>query len=407
MRPANTTQSCADVSNRSTRLLTISAIIPNILTRSYARRAAPTLRQLAIAYIAVNEGLAASAVSTVDFIFDYLGFADCEVPLQITDPLGALRKLVVVWDAVEEFTLGFVDSSLKFIAEAKANGAEDDVTSEWDEDWEPRPWTLPLRNSEIHRVKRALWRIELFSALFHEPYTFGVDYVRQSSGNININAPWPSHPLVTAPTPNDAREVFVARLQKFEVEEMMTVFEYLSRETIERVYQHHIDEWMEDYHEAVRQKRSLIEEWMDDLDFRSWEEEQVVFAPIGRRVELQRAWSESQCWLAYQMSLGLPFLNQARRQILVDGNNIYPENYPLQRYRCYTGFSDKANIHRLLNGIAIVNGDRFEAFERSWADSPGVHLPSVGWSYLRVQPGLRFHNGIEELRRAGCYLWDR
>ena len=123
-----------------------------------------------------------------NFIFDYLGHMDLEVPQRISDPLETLRKLATVWDLVEDFAGGFVDYSLKFIEEARAAEAED-VTSEWHDDLEPRPWTLPLPDSEIHRVKRALWRIELFAAFFHEPYTFGVDFVPQSFVSGNPNAP--------------------------------------------------------------------------------------------------------------------------------------------------------------------------------------------------------------------------
>ena len=48
-----------------------------------------------------------------------------------------------------------------------------EVYSEVIAEVKPQPWSLPLRASEIHRVKRALWRLEIFAALSHDSLTPG------------------------------------------------------------------------------------------------------------------------------------------------------------------------------------------------------------------------------------------
>jgi len=52
----------------------------------------------------------------------YFGFTSKELLEKLVNPLEALRKLIVVCNAVEAFLEGFVNASMNFIAEAKAIG---------------------------------------------------------------------------------------------------------------------------------------------------------------------------------------------------------------------------------------------------------------------------------------------
>jgi hypothetical protein len=146
----------------------------------------------------------------------YLDFFDKELPDELVNPFEALRKLVTVWNAVEAFVRGCVKSSMKHIAYGKVGGEAEAEAEKLPEqkrlkprkrertirgsqvrhkrrEWpplsniwrgiyrdsglhnKPQHWSLPLKRSEMHQLKRALWRVEIFTVLTHQPRTFGVD----------------------------------------------------------------------------------------------------------------------------------------------------------------------------------------------------------------------------------------
>lgn len=138
-----------------------------------------------------------TVLAMIQFLDKHLGSTDQEFPSTITYPAKTLRKLADLWRAIDHFTTGFADSSLSVINRANevhllhgnptspqgffecpcgGSQCSGHLAFLWDPSIshftpplppkKPQPWELPLRDSEIYRLKRALWRIELVVLAF-------------------------------------------------------------------------------------------------------------------------------------------------------------------------------------------------------------------------------------------------
>lgn len=164
------------------------------------------LEQLVILYIALIQD-DPSRASVVPLLEDYLRLDDTSdsvlptvaaasltISTHISNSFETLRKVAVVWNAVEDLAGGYVECSINFIKKGKSAPAahfENEhydyghifrpVSYLWDQEAnlgllgyqteaKPQPWSLPPRPSEIHRVKRAMWRLEVLVSFPRAPH---------------------------------------------------------------------------------------------------------------------------------------------------------------------------------------------------------------------------------------------
>ncbi len=388
------------------------------------------LEQLAILYISLIQDQQTRA-SKVVLLEDYLrpdynsrflvAAGYLRIPKDLSNPFETLRKLAAVCNAVEDLLSGFVDRSIKFIDNCQAVHAaglgqtkhyelghklqplstlwNHAVTSSelfrYSRKDKPQPWSLPLRASEIYRVKRALWRLEIFAALSHEPHTFPKDY--------------PTDTIETWDMPQDYDEgmrLLLERLQGFELAELESVYDYLWCETIEKVYQHMIDARVAHYDQEFRQAQAERKARAISNDIEQWEQDHAELAARVRKDrKVEKARHNHRCYLKYYMSLGLPFLHRVRQQITRDGGEINPENYPPLRYRSPIALRD------------ILGVIYFSRHDNIWLS---YSLRSALWQDLGADPKTSNPNScalyleetlayfrVEDVWRAGCYMWER
>lgn len=416
------------------------------------------LQLLAILYIALKQDHVSRA-SMIPLLWDYLRLDDTPglvepvvaavefaMPRDFSNPFATLRKLAAVWGAVEDLAAGFVERSNQYIQACKAAetaGLEPlhyqlgrrlrPLSHLWNREIKleglpgygildkPQPWSMPLRASEVHRVKRALWRIEIFAVVSHEPGNFP-DESAVGSGVAEV---YNADRLESSAIPPDYDEgtgMLLASLPGSELAELESIYDYLWRETIGKAYQHTLRaHWPRNEEKKIQQAWAEGNGGMTSRNGEWWGQEHDNFqTQFAMKRKAQRAMQEHDRHLTYSMSLGLPFLHRVHQQILRDGNVIIPENYPSLRYRSLNGLRDT-----WLRMDGSRSDDIWRSYDRKlehikaghsvtrrstvWPapeDYPGSGAYcAYGHIYVQTRSAQQFR--VEDLWRAGCYMWER
>ncbi|KAL9109246.1 MAG: hypothetical protein Q9187_008190 [Circinaria calcarea] len=168
---------------------------------------APEIQQLGLACsIAATErdqqALASGVEATQDFLRTYLSLS--RPPFAHPNPTEALRTLAQIHIAIEAL--------IPFLASCLLRRQQP----------QSQPSALPLLPSESHRLRRALWRYQLYCLLFHQP------------GGLSTMTG--KRPLTPAEAHIPDQYAFLARLPPWEVEELECVYDALYRDIVGKVY---------------------------------------------------------------------------------------------------------------------------------------------------------------------------
>lgn len=416
------------------------------------------IQLLAILYISLSQDHVSRA-TMIPFLWDYLRLddtpgiveppaaaVDFTLPRKYSDPFKTLRKLAAVWSSIEDLACGFIEDSIQFIqtAQTAKNAGLETVyytrghklrplSHLWDHEIrlqgrptyetlvKPQPWTLPLPAFKIHRVKTAMWRLEVSTVISSELHTFP----NESATALEVTELHRADFLGTFAVPLDHDEgtrMLLASLQGSELAELESVYDYLWCETIEKAYQYNLDRCLTQYEGDTREVQAGAKGERNSCGIEYCEHEYDRFrAYFAMERNAERAKEEHDRYLTYLMSLGLPFLHKVYRQIVRDGNKIIPKNYPLPRYRPLYGLRDTweemdktryDNIWRSYNNklIHINAGTSVTRRAARWPppetyeNYPGLgpHF-AYGAMYLQTRVSNNFR--MEDLWRAGCYMW--
>ena len=410
---------------------------------------------LAILYISLTQDHLSQA-SRVLLLWDYLRLDDTPgvveppaaavefaIPREISSPFETLRKLASVWNAIEDLAFGFVQHSIQFIQTAQAakdagletvyytNGHKLRPLSHlWDEKIhlqghptydtlvKPQPWTLPLPVSEIHRVKMAMWRLEVFTVMSREPHIVPIESATASEVT-EIHSAHFLGPFAGPLDPDEGTRMLLASLQGSELAELESVYGYLWCETIRKAYQHKLDRYLPRYDEESREVHAGVkgERISHGIEYREREHDSfLAYCTMAETAKMAK--EEHYRCLTYLMSLGLPFLHRVYRQIVRDGNEIIPKNYPLLHYRSLYGLRDTwnemdktrhDNIWRSYNNKLVHINAGTSVTRRSACWPPPENYPGLGihfaYGAMYLQTRLSNNFRMEDLWRAGCYMW--
>lgn len=402
------------------------------------------LRLLVVLYIALKQDNVTRA-STIPLLWGYLqrhgtprfveppvGTVDLEMPKIFSNPIETLRKLAAVSSAVEYLAGDFIERSIKFIEECEAAEAAclqkvhygrgrnfRPLSHLWNRSYEieeidgygpgdkPQPWSLPLKASEIDRVKRTLWRFHIFAV---------VSYVAPPSPNesaidskISKNYPAGAIDIAMPPDDDEGACMLLASLYGFELAELDSVHDYLVRETVGKAYQHMLDASMAQHDKKVQPLQSEGEPETTSHGSKPSEQKHEKFrAQYMRTLDADKIIKDHDRHLTYFMSLGLPFLHRVHLQLKQDGNLIVPEHYPPLRYQSWSGLRD------MWNGMDRCGRDKIQVSykrtliheeDETTVDRQESAPPASCALYLQSLSLEHFR--VEDLWRAGCYMWDR
>ena len=412
---------------------------------------ASELKLLAILYITLKQDHVTRA-SMIPIVWGYLRLDDTPgvvetshaaveltIPRNLCNPFETLKKLAIVWSAVEDLACGFVDCSIKLLQNCKAADAAGltigryerghklrPLSHLWDLDIplagfpghatteKPQPWSLPLRASEILRVKRALWRLEIFAVISHKPQTFP-NQGAIASGAVEIYHADPMGTLSTYHEYDVGTRMLLASLEACELGQLESVYDYLWCETIGKVYQHKIDPYMP-HDEGSRNAQAEREVGTTSRLLEQYESNHAEFeAQLKINSESQKARKDYDRYLTYLMSLGLPFLHRVHQQITRDGGKIIPENYPPLRYRSVTGLRDtwdSMDMTRSDDRLRTYDFHLLHSKDGNWvtrkADAwPDGKSGSCTYCYKYLHTNRIVRNFCrKEVWQAGCYMWD-
>lgn len=459
------------------------------------------LQQLAILYVALIQDHVTRA-SMLPILNGYLrpdngpswepppAYTALTISTSLSAPFETLRKIAVVFSAVEDLANGYVDCSIQFIEICNTAGHEimrrgrdrnfRPLSQLWNSQYrwggwyddgegdnKPQPWSLPLRPSEIYRVKRAFWRFEIFAALSHEPHTFPNEKI-VGSGTAQTYSADALERWDIPQNQDEGARMFLFSLPGWELVEFESIYDYLWRETVGKVYKDKLDTHMVRYDEKVQQDSAEREagttgkdkeHWAHHLwrktvgkvhkgklgtrmardgnvqqalgerkagtighDIERWAQEQASFqAQFAREQEYDKASKDQDRYLTYCMSLGLLFLHRVHQQITRDGGEIITENYPPLRYRSLLTLQDtcicmdasrRTNmLHSYYFGLQArdavgprINGRT--APPHAPEDSPGAYGPNDSLRWLASRDD-RDEFRINELWRAGWFMWEK
>ena len=368
--------------------------------------------------------------------------AELVIP-RLFNPFESLRKLAAVWTAVEDLASGFVERSIQFIHDCNSADTGDIGAMYYEGGHKFRPlyhlwnqedllagvvgnnypeklgpWSLPLKTCEIHRIKRALWRLEISAIVSYEPYTFPNEGTMDSA-DVEMYC---VDPIKTSTMPDDydeGRRMLLASLEASELAELESLYDYLWSAVIKPVYQHKLDSFTirrdvgsqqaDTKHRPVASSSESQQKENNHDDFRT------LFL---KNIKIDRAKTDLDRYLNYLMSLGLPFFHQIQKQTLRDHGKIIPSNYPPLRYRSLTGLRDTWNDmdrtrhddirQSYYNPLSYVSaaGELVHRKRDEWPaleDSSDMISYCAGVLYVRTLD--QYH--IKDLWRAGCYLWER
>ena len=399
------------------------------------------LEQLAILYISLIQDQQTRA-SRIVLLQNHLrpdessGFpvatGDLRISKDLSNPFETLRKLAAVCHAVEDFLSGFVDRSIKFIGDCKAVHAAgreqtehyefghkfqplsdlwnqaviSDIPFGYPRKDKPQPWSLPLRASEVHRVKRALWRLEIFAIISHEPHTFPKENAAETkaTGNRLIDA------IETWDMPEGTRLLLMS-LSGSELVELESIYEYTWCETIGKAYQHKIDAQAAHYDQESQQAQAERKARPTSHDVEQREQDHAEFGTrVTKHRKVGKARHDHRRYLKFYTSFGLPFLHRVRQQITRDGSEINSENYPPLRYRSLIALRDT---------LGDIHNYRHQDFWLSYRRKYPTHSRSASWRDLEASPstsrpntcalyieGTSVNFRVEDVWQAGCYMWE-
>lgn len=414
------------------------------------------IRQIAVAMLALESMKLSNSAERENFINTYLGHSDETLP-ELFNPVKAFVELRDIATAVETFEPLYVNACLDTLKEIEAARLarrpqclplqydrckpcwrwDGDEAKELSHDWErdptgdrarrvylrhlantPFPWRFPAHPIEMYRIKRAFWRFELFCRLFPEKPTM------DTGNDVELNGD---------------RRIYLARLQKWECEEVTSVVPFLFR-VLERIYDpavfrnqaNHVKrsrlQWKSFLTQApMKRLRGMDEEpsaWQNEC---AWEYE-IKFAAHGGREECSRlgyagpdgnilnglaAELSQQKWLAHQVSRGLRHILACHQQFMHDQGKVFSRHYPSQRYEPSQMYN--APVEALLRwhyrpwGQMEVEDHRLEEIItkhlRQWEDMPEAHVPSCCWT-LRVSDRYFSRYDDLSLREVGYIFWD-
>ena len=405
------------------------------------------IQLLAILYISLTQDHVSRA-SRIQVLWDYLRLddtpgiveppaaaVDFAIPKEISNPFETLRNLAAVWIAVEDLACGYIKRSIHFIQTTQATkdaGLDTGyytlghklrpLSDLWDEKIhlqgrptystlvKPQPWTQPLAASEIHRVKRTMWRLEIFAVVSRELYAFP----NESALALGITELHRVDFQGTFAEPlyyDEGTRMLLASLQGSELAELESVYDFLECETARKLDQHKLDRYLPQYDGVTRPVQAKAKTEKKPTGIKYSEREYDRFrADFAMKKNAEGAKQEHARYLTYFMSLGLPFLH----------SEIIPKEYPRLRHR--------TPLYRLRDSWNEMDETRCDNIWRSY-DNKLVHINEVGTSVTRQEarwpppenyPGLGTHFAygamylqtrvendfrMEDLWRAGCYLW--
>ena len=365
---------------------------------------------------------------------------DLAIPRNMRHPFEMLRKLAVVWSAVEDLASGFIERSIQFIQKHQAveQPAPYPVYYErghklrplnhlWNKEIQlggvlghhkPQPWSLPLKISEIHRVKRALWRLEIFALVSDDRFAFPNEDA-MISGAASTHHADPVGTLPIPPYDGQGTRILISSLDGYERAELDSVYAYLHG-LILKAYCLKLDQYVPECGENTDQAHAEVEGRTIRLGAEEWEEEhEEVQAMLRRQLHAESIRDERDGYLKYLMSLGLPFVHRVHRQITRDNGQVLPEKYPPLQHRSWGGLSDTwfglsrfrpRNIWRSYNEKLMFAISNYSVIERSAVrpapmDSPEASTSASCAMYLQSQDSNTFC--ISDLWEAGCYMWER
>ena len=263
-----------------------------------------------------------------------------------------------------------------------------------------------------------MWRLEVFAVISRELHTFP----HASATASGITELHRAEFLGTFAVPLDHDEgtrMLLASLQGSELAELESVYDYLWCETIGKAYQHKLDRYLPQYDGDIREVQAGAKGERNSRGVEYCEQEHDRFrAYYAMERNAERAKEEHDRYLTYLMSLGLPFLHRVYRQIVRDGNEIIPKNYPLLRYRFLYGLRDtwnemdktrQDNIWRSYNNKLVHINAGTSVTRRSARWPPPENYPGLGIDFaygaMYLQTRLSNNFRMEDLWRAGCYMW--
>ncbi|KAL2040300.1 hypothetical protein N7G274_007203 [Stereocaulon virgatum] len=364
------------------------------------------LQQLVVAMLAAHS-LQQREPSVVDPFLDmYLdGYGpDMKTLDAIKDPFNALQDLYETYMAIETFTPLFAKSRIQNMY-LPTKGSQPWGLRYTDAIWEPdlhhlvlisRRWhddlpedgtwpsELPLSDDESYRIKRALWRFQLYSVLFHLP---GFN----DTCNIAMNiASAQTQPLLI-----DQQCRYLGKFNAWEVEELATVYDYLltyleacydgpvTTKDIDRVTSQAEDP-LTDGQSTTRNENLTTTTDSPSLETPGVDQDAAIQAEVEhfrRRIR-------------YQLSRGLPFLYKFKLKLENVGPNDYVDGFDLENHTLDVGLGEalwhpnmacKNHGSRYLPGIGPQWDPAIGSFGKAghplrvWPDNPYAHIPTAGW----------------------------
>ena len=328
------------------------------------------IRQMAIAILALESIKLNKTAEREAFINTYLGHSD-EPLLTLSDPVKAFLQIKDTVAAVETFEPLYIDSCkrdlekihtltltsrpqylpYKYQPVSRPSWRREDLSDfpyRFAAPGEranlrhlattPNPWRLPAHPIETYRIKRSLWRFELFCRLFPEVPTM------ETGNDVELN---------------QDRKVYLARLQQWECEEVASIVPFLFR-LVEQIYDPAV------FNQADHLKRSQLqwnsflsqapagepirinegpnpwqkaESWRKRLSFAAcvceeWEEcSRLGCAGLDGKFLGESATELSQQkWQAHQVSKGLGHIFACHQRLIRDEGKAFSKHYPIRRY---------------------------------------------------------------------------
>ncbi|MCJ1458549.1 hypothetical protein MMC28_008922 [Mycoblastus sanguinarius] len=377
-------------------------------------------RQLAAALVAAYTRKPEDFVAIDTFLGKHLSHNRNVFPETIPAPVEVLKKLSIAWTAVEELSIAFAGSCQEALANINRTKALGRAHVGFVEVWESLnpglPWPaeatdlglpdehitlsgrerdlLPFTELENYRIKRALWRFELYCALFHH---FGsnergprVYRNFHEDGLPRYGSSYDACPHIFA-----GQWIFLRSLQPWEIEEIATIYHFLSG-MLENVY-----------------RQDLLKIYSESRSHQQDESIQPAETQFAKRDLLRR--------ISHQMSLGLPFLNRVNKQISEDGGKVNPDLYPKLVHATDFFFPDALRL--INNGLweegndgSSLRPDYVEIpleITRRWSDMGWAQHPSDAWMSRRYDKHWRDYvelrmlpMGVDADRAVGFFMWD-
>ena len=253
----------------------------------------------------------------------------------------------------------------------------------------PNPWRLPAHPIETYRIKRSFWRFELFCRLFPEVPSM------ETGNDVELD---------------QDRKVYLARLQRWECEEVASIVPFLFR-LLEWIYDpavfrnqaSHLErsqlQWNSFLSQAPAGETIRINEeqkpwqnaesWQKRLSFAAcvceeWEECSRLGCAgrDGKFLGKNANELSQQKWLAHQVSKGLRHIFACHQQLIRDGGKVFSRHYPIRRYEPWQFYRAPVEVflrwHYSWWGRREEEEQRLEEtvakHSRQWSDISEAHV---------------------------------